>query len=49
MSASQNRILMNVRMGSFPVLGSSCEESHLSKDGDVVLGPKAVLLPSGLI
>lgn len=31
-----------LRIGFFPVLGSSCEESHLSKDGAPVLGPKTL-------
>lgn len=38
MSPSQSHILQNVGMGSFPVLGSFCENSHLSKDGAFVLG-----------
>lgn len=38
MSPSRNHILMNVGMGSFPVLGNSCENSRLSKDGAFVLG-----------
>lgn len=44
-----NHILMNIRIRSFLIIGSSCEKSHLSKDGAPVLGPKAVFASGGLI
>lgn len=33
--------LDEIRTGFFAILGSSCEESHLSKDGAPVPSPKA--------
>ena len=44
-----SHILMNIRIHSFLIFGSSCEKSHLSKDGAPILGPKAVFASGGLI
>lgn len=40
-SDPQHPILLNIRLVFFPMLGISCEESHLCKEGAPNLGPKA--------